>query len=159
MPTWNEVNLEIERTENESPCDFVRQKYLRKLQDRVQRTVIAYYSGWLQKKSPDGRPHPEAAITDLDMNGFMAVVHNVDRNRGLDLMLHTPGGGTEATRALVEYIYKMFGHDIRVIVPHMAMSAGTMIACAAKKNCSRKTLILRANRPASKGSSRNGCFG
>ncbi|PVE48130.1 serine protease [Pararhodobacter aggregans] len=67
------------------------------------------------------------------MNGFMAVVHNVPRDRGLDLILHTPGGGTEATRALVEYLYKMFGRDIRAIVPQIAMSAGTMIACACRQ--------------------------
>ncbi|TNB96499.1 S49 family peptidase [Paracoccus marcusii] len=67
------------------------------------------------------------------MNGMMAVVHSVDRTHGLDLIIHTPGGGIEATRALVEYLYLMFADkDIRVIVPHMAMSAGTMIACAAK---------------------------
>ena len=61
----------------------------------------------------------------------MAVVHNLDRASGLDLVIHTPGGGTEATRAIVEYLYKMFGKNVRVIVPHLAMSAGTMIACAA----------------------------
>jgi Serine dehydrogenase proteinase len=60
------------------------------------------------------------------------VIHGLPRNTGLDLILHTPGGGIEATRGIVEYLYKMFGTDLRVIVPHMAMSAGTMIACAAK---------------------------
>jgi hypothetical protein len=66
------------------------------------------------------------------MNGFMAAIHKLERDKGLDLVLHTPGGGIEATRAIVEYLYSMFGHDIRVIVPQMAMSCGTMIACAAK---------------------------
>lgn len=133
MPTWNEINFEIDSLAVPDSCDKVRKKYLKKLEDRVGRTVIAYYSGFLQKRTPDNRLHPESAITDLDMNGFMAVVHNVDRKRGLDLILHTPGGGTEATRALVEYLYKMFSHDIRVIVPHMAMSAGTMISCASRE--------------------------
>ncbi len=133
MPTWNEINQEITALNVQTACDDVRKKYLFQLEQKVGRTVLAYYSGFLIKQSPDGRIHPEAAITDLDMNGLMAVVHNVDRNRGLDLVLHTPGGGTEATRALVEYLYKMFGKDIRVVVPHMAMSAGTMIACASKE--------------------------
>ncbi len=132
MPTWNEINQEIANLNSPNACDEVRTKYIGRLQTRVGRTVIAYYSGFLQKRTTDGRFHPEAAITDLDMNGLMAVVHNADRVNGLDLILHTPGGGTEATRALVEYLYKMFGRDIRVIVPHMAMSAGTMIACASK---------------------------
>jgi hypothetical protein len=133
MPTWNEINSEIDQLNTPEACDTVRQKYLGALEGRVGRTVIAYYSGFLQKRTPDNRIHPESAITDLDMNGLMAVVHNVDRKRGLDLILHTPGGGTEATRAFVEYLYKMFGRDIRVIVPHMAMSAGTMIACSSRE--------------------------
>ncbi|MBT8415261.1 MAG: ATP-dependent Clp protease proteolytic subunit [Boseongicola sp.] len=66
------------------------------------------------------------------MNGFMAVIHNLDCDKGLDLVLHTPGGSIEATRAIVEYLYSKFGKDIRVIVPHVAFSAGTMIACAAR---------------------------
>lgn len=132
MPTWNEINEEIRLDGGSDVCDRLRLKYLKKLEDKVNRTVIAYYSGFLQKKLPDGRSHPETAISDLDMNGLMAVVHNVDRTRGLDLIIHTPGGGTEATRAFVEYLYKMFGTDIRAIVPHMAMSAGTMVACACK---------------------------
>lgn len=132
MPTWNEINREIVESSSKNACDEVRKKYLRQLGARVERPVIAYYSGFLQKKATDGRTHPESAITDLDMNGLMAVVHNLDREKGLELLLHTPGGGTEATRAIVEYLYRMFGKNLRVIVPHMAMSAGTMIACAAK---------------------------
>lgn len=133
MPTWNEINYEIQGLNTPNACDVVRSKYLSKLEARTERTTIAYYSGFLHKRSPDGRSHRECSITDLDMNGFMAVVHNLDHNRGLDLIIHTPGGGVEATRSIVEYLYKMFGRDIRVIVPHMAMSAGTMIACAANE--------------------------
>jgi len=35
--------------------------------------------------------------------------------------------------AIVHYLHQMFGSDIRVIVPQIAMSAGTMIACSAKE--------------------------
>jgi len=133
MPTWNEVNQEIDTIGAPDACDQVRLKYLTALEHRVGRTVIAYYSGFLQKRGPSGLIHPECAISDLDMNGLMAVVHNVPRDRGFDLILHTPGGGIEAARALVEYLYKMFGKDMRVVIPHMAMSAGTMVACASKE--------------------------
>lgn len=131
MPSWNEINREEQDNPDPNSCDKIRVKYLADLQSYVGRTVIAYYSGYLQKQSVNG-VHPESAITDLDMNGLMAAVHNVDRSRGLDLILHTPGGGIEAARAIVEYLYSMFGKDIRVIVPHVAMSAGTMIACSAR---------------------------
>lgn len=151
MPTWNEINSEISQLGTLDACDQVRTKYLSQLETRVGRTVIAYYSGFLQKRTPDGRVHPESAITDLDMNGFMAMVHNVPRDRGLDLILHTPGGGTEATRALVEYLYKMFGRDIRAIVPHMAMSAGSMIACACREVLMGKHSCLGPTDPQVKG--------
>ncbi|MFH1141560.1 MAG: S49 family peptidase [Chloroflexota bacterium] len=56
----------------------------------------------------------------------------MDRNKGLDLILHTPGGNLAATQSIVDYLHKMFEHDIRAIVPQIAMSAGTMLACACR---------------------------
>ncbi|NDV53936.1 S49 family peptidase [Yangia sp. PrR003] len=86
------------------------------------------------------------------MNGLMAVVHNIDRTRGLDLIIHTPGGGIEATRAMVEYIYAMFpDRNLRAIIPHMAMSAGTMIACGAKTIVMGKHSCLGPTDPHIKG--------
>jgi len=133
MPAWNEINLEIDNLSAPNAHDIVRKKYLKAFSAKTGRPVISYYSGFLWKRDKEGRFHAECAISDLDMNGFMAVIHGLPRDKGLDLILHTPGGGIEATRGIVEYLYKMFGKDLRVIVPHMAMSAGTMIACAARK--------------------------
>ena len=48
----------------------------------------------------------------------------------VDLILHSPGGSPEAAEAVVSYLRSRFSH-IRVIVPQLAMSAATMIACAA----------------------------
>jgi ClpP class serine protease len=71
-------------------------------------------------------------ISDADMNGFMACVHGMDRSLGLDLILHTPGGVVSAAQAIVSYLRDAFSGDIRVLVPQLAMSAGTMLACAAR---------------------------
>lgn len=57
----------------------------------------------------------------------------MDRSQGLDLLLHTPGGDVAAAESLVRYLRAMFDEDIRAIVPQLAMSAGTMIACACKE--------------------------
>ncbi len=126
MPSWNHV---LERLKNEpSQIDRVRRDYLKKLSELTGRNVIAYYSGWLQ------HPREEMAnISDLDKNAFMATVYGMDRTKGLDLILHTPGGETLATESIVNYLRKMFGIDIRVFVPQLAMSAGTMIACASRE--------------------------
>jgi ClpP class serine protease len=66
------------------------------------------------------------------MTGFMTVINKLDRSLGLDLILHTPGGEINATEALVNYLRYAFDGNIRALVPHQAMSAGTMIALACK---------------------------
>lgn len=60
------------------------------------------------------------------------MVHGLDRSKGLDLILHTPGGDLAATESIVDYLHRMFADDIRAIIPQLAMSAGTMIAFACK---------------------------
>lgn len=47
--------------------------------------------------------------------------------------MHTPGGDPAAAEAIVNYLRIKFNKDIRAIVPQMAMSAGTMIACSTKE--------------------------
>lgn len=137
MPDWSDVLKEIQAYQRENRAnpeearrafDVVRRKYLELLYKHTKRNVIAYYSGFLSK--------PEITqldINDEDKNGFMMAVHNLTRSEGLDLILHTPGGNIAATQSIVNYLYKMFGNDIRAIVPQIAMSAGTMIACSCRK--------------------------
>jgi len=50
----------------------------------------------------------------------------------LDLILHSPGGSAEATEALVSYMRSKFV-NVRVFIPHAAMSAATMLACSADR--------------------------
>lgn len=63
----------------------------------------------------------------------MTVIHGLDRTRGLDLLLHTPGGEIAPTESIVDYLRSIFGSNIRAVVPQLAMSAGTMIACACRE--------------------------
>jgi len=127
MPNWNSVLKEIAETKpfgGASPHDLVRRKYLAKLHDKAERNIIAYYSGFLSKPKVEG-----TEITDEDKNGVMLCVHKLDRKQGLDLLLHTPGGDLAATESLIHYLKEMF-EDIRAVVPQIAMSAGTIVACA-----------------------------
>lgn len=133
MPNWNEVLKEIEqnRTDHaqlsQSSIDVVRRSYLTKLHTKTGRNVVAYYSAFLSKPKID-----QVSIIDEDKNGFMMAIHGLDRKKGLDLLLHTPGGDIAATESIVNYLHKMFDDDIRAIVPQIAMSAGTMLACSCK---------------------------
>jgi membrane-bound ClpP family serine protease len=63
----------------------------------------------------------------------MSAVHRLPRTKGLDLVLHTPGGEMAATESLVDYLRSMFGRNVRAIVPQLAMSAGTMIALSCRE--------------------------
>lgn len=126
MPSWHDLLQEI--NQRGSGHDVVRRDYLSRLHQHTGRNAIIYYSGWLQKPGLGG-----TEVTDADKNGFMTVIHKLDRSKGLDLILHTPGGETAATESLVDYLRSMFGTDIRAIVPQLALSAGTMIACACKE--------------------------
>lgn len=130
MPNWNEVFTEIQalQTLGANAQTAVRKKYLTALHEHTGRNFIAYYSGWLSKGGV-----ALSDINDEDKNGFMTTIHRLDRKLGLDLMLHTPGGGIAATQSLVTYLKKMFGNDIRAFVPQIAMSAGTIIACCCKE--------------------------
>ena len=132
MPNWKEVLQEINDLQSQkissNPIDFVRRKYLLELSNYTERNVIAYYSGFLQRpNSQDG------AINDKDLSGFMLNINKLNKEKGLDLILHTPGGGIAATEALVTYLKSIFGKNIRVLVPQIAMSAGTMIAFSGKE--------------------------
>lgn len=130
MPNWNDVLKEIAATpsENEqSQFDIVRRKYLTKLSEKTGRNVIAYYSGFLTNPRYFG-----VDINDDDKNGFMLCCHGIDRSKGLDLILHTPGGNLYATESIIHYLNEMFDGNIRAIVPQIAMSAGTMIATSCK---------------------------
>lgn len=126
MPSWSDILADIRATG--SPHDVVRRRYLSALSDLTGRNTIVYYSSWLQK--PGLEPVQVLLVNDNDKNGFMATIHKLDRQKGLDLILHTPGGETAATESLVDYLRSMFGTNIRAIVPQLAMSAGTMMSCA-----------------------------
>jgi hypothetical protein len=132
MPSWDELGKEIRSVA--AAHDQVRRKYLRELSELTGRSVIVYYSGWNEKSFLAAQGiGPMFTVSDADKNGFMATIHGLDRTKGLDLILHTPGGDIAATESLVDYLRSMFGTDLRAIVPHLAMSAGTMIALSAKQ--------------------------
>ena len=126
MAGWDDVVNEIRSTK--SDYDIVRNKYLKKLSKYTGRCTIAYYSSWLTK----GSNIPNIDINDIDMTGFMNAIKGLDCKKGVDIILHTPGGSPVAAEAIVKYLRSKFSNDIRFIVPQLAMSAGTMIACSGK---------------------------
>ena len=129
MPPWNTVLAEIQQHQVNAvrSLDLVRHRYLDALHKHSKRNVIAYYTAFLNKQAVQTEIHND------DLNGFMMAVHGMDRTKGLDVILHTPGGSIAATQSIVHYLRQMFNRDIRAIVPQIAMSGGTMIACSCKQ--------------------------
>ena len=134
MPSWSEILKEINNEENRYRTlamgvkDAIRHKYLEQLHQLTKRNVIVYYSGWLQRPDIIG-----TEINDEDKNGFIEALHGIDPKSGLDLILHTPGGEIGATESIVDYLRSIFGNNIRAFIPQLAMSGGTVIACACKE--------------------------
>lgn len=131
MPNWNDILYEIKAKDNKR--DAVRRKYLSELFEYTDRNIILYYSGWLQNQNLYRRHHAGFQIYDDDKTGFMSTIHEMDKDKGLDLFLHTPGGSMAAVESLVEYLHSIFGYNIRAVVPELALSGGSMIACACKE--------------------------
>jgi len=129
MPNLSETLAELQANAK-GPEDRLRQKYLRQLGKLTGRNVVVYYSGWLQRGTMRG---VEFGINDVDKTGFMACSHKVDRSKGLDLILHTPGGDVAATESIIDYLHSLYDGDIRAFVPQLAMSGGTLMALSCKE--------------------------
>lgn len=134
MPSWSAILGEVtalQKQHGPRALDVVRRKYLTALQQYTRRNTVLYATRWTQP--PFGAMPPELTmIGEEDMEGFMEVFNGLSPSEGLDVILHSPGGSAEATEALVTYTRSKF-QDVRVLIPHVAMSAATMFACSANK--------------------------
>ena len=133
MGNWNDISIEIDDEQKgaKNPHVIVRHRYLEKLSNHTGRNAVAYYSAWLQKNAPQS--DYLTGINDEDKNGFMACFHKMDFSLGLDLILHSPGGDLAATESIIDYLRAKFADNIRVFIPQLSMSGGTMIAFCGKE--------------------------
>lgn len=131
MPTWSDILKEVsdlQASQNPHPFDVVRRKYLADLSLHTKRDTILYATRWIQPGVHSGEAE---TINEEDIEGLMEVVNGL-KSEKLDVILHSPGGSAEATEAVVSYLRNKF-RDIRIIIPHAAMSAATMWACSANQ--------------------------
>ncbi len=137
MPSWNELLDDFNAAPEDQKSGWLDSRMNAALSvvgalrrtDAEPRNVVLYGSAFLQKAQVPGE---HLMITHEDLNGFMSVIYGMDWDRGLTLLLHTPGGVTNAAETLVAYLRSKFT-DFEVIVPTYAMSAGTMIALASDR--------------------------
>lgn len=120
MPSFIEI-----QSEAGTPLDKL-QRYIQVFESHTGRNAIIYYSGFLHTDKNTG-------IQDVDMSGFMNAAYNMDKSKGLDLFLHTPGGLVSTTEGIGDYLKSLFRNNINCYIPHMAMSCGTLLAMACQK--------------------------
>ena len=130
MPGWSEIMDTVQQQKQEMVPAFLLnecKRYLSLIANITGRNIIVYYSGWLKSNVF------ETSINENDKNAFMNAVYGMDKTKGVDLFLHTPGGDIAATESIVNYLKSLFGNNVRAIVPQISMSAGTMIAMSCKE--------------------------
>lgn len=131
MPSWSQLLNEAKALgDPQKTVDHLVKKkknFLEMLSQKTGRNTIVYFSAFLSKRSS-----MDVSINDKDINAFMENVYGLDKAKGLDLLLHTPGGEIAATEQIIKYLRSVFDGDIRAIIPQMAMSAGAMIAVSCK---------------------------
>lgn len=131
MPSWNDLLKEVDVRSPESGLQWLQERQQQALRQiaglRGDRNVLFYASAFLQKPLSAA-----TSITHEDINGFMSTIFQMDWNKGLTLLLHTPGGSANAAETIVAYLRTKFQY-FEVIIPTYAFSAGTMIALAANK--------------------------
>lgn len=125
MPTLQEIHNEIKITKRVPSQDYVRRKYLKNLNKYTNRATIIYASSFTVKDISGDI----LQLNRQDIQLFMSALKDV-KGSSIDLILHSSGGSAEATEQIVNYLRSKFD-DIRVIVPQNAMSAATMLSCAA----------------------------
>lgn len=126
MPNWNQIFTEVEATNQVNALNKMRNEYFEIIHRETGRNVISYYSGWLKQSTE------HTMIDKLDKNAFMSITHSLNKDIGVDIIMHTPGGDLAVMESLINYLHEIFNGDIRVIIPQIAMSAGTMIALSSK---------------------------
>jgi ClpP class serine protease len=67
-----------------------------------------------------------------DSEEVIRAIHMTDREMPIDLVLHTPGGLVLASLQIAQAIKKHKG-KVTAVVPHYAMSGGTLISLAARE--------------------------
>ena len=99
---------------------YQRQDLIRSIQDKTGSRLICYVSG------------DRSLITHDDAIPFRDLLHAVGDGENIELLLHTLGGNIDAAERLIFMIRDKVGDaTFRIVVPHLAKSAGTLMVLGA----------------------------
>lgn len=98
---------------------YHRQDLIKEIQRESEFRLISYVSSG-------------ARIVHDDEIYFGDLLHGISDGENIELLLHTPGGDIDAADKLIHMIREKVSHaEFRIIVPHRAKSAGTLMVLGA----------------------------
>lgn len=100
---------------------YLRQILIKDIEEETKRDLIVYFTDCDSNAQIDGND-----------DTYLVELLGVCKKPGVDLMIETNGGWTDATEKMVS-ILRGLAPNFRVIVPRRAKSNGTLIALAATK--------------------------
>ncbi len=109
-----------------------RRHLIQQLQDHYKKNVITFFTSTI---------HP-VAIEDMDNDMIECLLQIADADKGVMLVLHSPGGSALAAERIINTCRTYTGGNFEVIVPRMAKSAATMICMGANRIWMSKTAEL-----------------
>ena len=100
---------------------YHRQDLIKEIQQESEFRLISYVSGDFCRIERD------------DALQFRDLLHRISDGQNIELLLHTPGGDIDAAEWLVSMIREKVGDAaaFRIVVPHIAKSAGTLMVLGA----------------------------
>ena len=99
---------------------------LQRFERKTGRNVVLCHSGFLKVQSV------HVTIMHEDMEAYMNAFNGLDKRKGLDVILHTPGGYVDAAEGIGNYWRSVFFGNVEAYIPHLAFSCGTLLAFACK---------------------------
>ena len=129
MASWSEILEAFQAKAQTQPnwLDTQLKERLVAISNRRDDAAVIFYASAFLQKAVDN-----VSITREDINGFMNALYEAPTEKGLVLILHTPGGDPNAVESIVEYLHTKFDR-IDVVVPYLAMSGGAMISLASNR--------------------------
>jgi len=101
---------------------YQRQAIIKAIQEGTGRKLLCYVSG------------VECVVDRDDAVPFVDLLHNVEPNHDIDLLLHTVGGDINAAEKLIAMVRDCVGSGLlRIVVPDFAKSAGTLMVLGADR--------------------------
>lgn len=101
---------------------YLRQLLIKDIQESTGRDLIVYFTD---------TDHTDAQIDPGDDQFFLELL-NARKKEGVDLLLETHGGFTDATEKICALL-RQLAPNLRVVVPRRAKSNGTVIALCAEQ--------------------------